>query len=109
MSEHYESEVDFLVGDDYETRYQANLVDAKIEFYNKIEPIKQKFEHLLNEDAICDTPYSTYKLFVKSVEKMKEMAYFDYFDEEGELIEYDFIHTLRELLMDEYGWDIKND
>ena len=110
MSEHYESEVDFLVGDRYETRYQANLVDAKLEFYDNIEPIKQGFEHLLNEDAVCDTPYSNYKLFVDSVEKMKKIAdSYQYVDEDNELIEYNFIKTLRVLLMDEYGWDIKND
>jgi len=101
-----ETNTDFLVGDLHQSRYESNIVQAKVEFYESIEPIKQKFEHLLNEDAVCDTPYSTYKLFVKSVEKMEKMAYFNYYDDEDTLIEYDFIKELRLILLDEYGWEI---
>jgi hypothetical protein len=97
---------DYQIEEDYQTNYEANKMQAKIEFYIAIEPIKQKFEHLLNDDALVDTPYSTYALFVKSVEKMKEMALFDFIDADDNIIEYNLTNDLRIILLDEYGWEL---
>jgi hypothetical protein len=109
MSEHYESEVSFLIADKYESRKQANIVEAKLEFYNKIEPIKQSFEHYITEEAVCDFSYPKMKLFVDSVNKMRDIAdCYQFLDEDNELIEYNFINTLRRLLADEYGWNIRD-
>ena len=97
---------DYRIQEDYQMDYEANKMQAKIEFYEAIEPIKQKFEHLLNDDALGDTPYSTYALFVKSVEKMKEMALFDFIDADDNIFEYDLTNDLRMILLDEYGWEV---
>jgi len=105
-----ETMTDYLVGDLYETNYQSNYDEARDVFLTKIEPIKQKFEHLLNEDAICDAPYSTFKMFVCSVEVMNKMANgFQYIDYDNDTIEYDFSQVLAETLLDEYGWSETND
>ena len=104
-----ETMTDYLVGDLYESRHQDNKVEAKLEFYNKIEKIKQKFEHHITEEAVCDFDYPKMKLFVDSVEKMKGIAEcYQYVDDDNELIEYNFTNTLRNLLMDEYGWNIRD-
>ena len=109
MTLHNDTEVDFLVGDAYQTRHQANKVAAKLEFYNKIELIKQKFEHHITEEPVCDFAYPKMKLFIDSVEKMKKIAdCYQYVDDDNELIEYNFTNTLRRLLEDEYGWNIRD-
>jgi len=109
MSEHYESETDFKIGDDYQTQYESNYDDALIEFRKKIEPIKQKFEHHLTGGlSIADAPFVLFEVFVLSVKKMKSIAdCYQYYDEENSLIEYDFMKELEDSLLDEYGWDIK--
>jgi len=104
-----ETETDFKIGDDYQTAYESNYDDALQEFRSKIEPIKQRFEHLLNDDdVVSEVPFTTFKLFVNSVKKMEEFAYFSYYDDyAADYIEYDFIDELRDSLLDEYNWDIK--
>lgn len=104
-----ETMTDYLVGDLYEARHQASKVDAKLEFYNKIEKIKQRFEHYITEEAVCDFSYPKMKLFVDSVNKMRDIAEcYQYVDDDNELIEYNFINTLRRLMEDEYGWNIRD-
>jgi hypothetical protein len=104
-----ETMTDYLAGDLYEARHQENIVEAKLEFYDKIFKIQQKFEHFITEEAVCDFSYPKMKLFVDSVEKMRDIAdCYQYVDDDNELIEYNFTNTLRNLLMDEYGWNIRD-
>jgi len=97
---------DYLIEDDYSNAYEQNKPQALIEFYEKIEPEKQKFEHFLNDTAVCDTPYMVFQLFTTSVTLMKMMAKYDFYDEDANIIEYNFTKELKMILLDEYGWEI---
>lgn len=96
---------DYREEGDYQTRYEACHPLALAEFKRSIEPIKQSFEHKLNDEAICDADYSTFKLFVNAVEHMFKRSCYNYIDEYNDF-EYDFGGELKAMLLDEYGWKV---
>ena len=92
--------------DDYQSRYEANYLYAKDEWLNKIEPIKQSFEHLLNDTPMCDARLIDIAQIMNGYKKLFDSAYFLYEPDDDIEIEYDFYDELKAILLDEYGWEI---
>ena len=97
---------DYQIQDDYNTSYMANYEYALSEFIEAIEPIKQQFEHYLDETPLCDVDFNILKTLTDSVFSMQEIALYDYEDYQGEIIEYDFTNELKKILLIDYGWEI---
>lgn len=89
----------------YTSRYEANYNDAKNDWLNQIEPIKQSFEHLLNDTPICDVPLKDFAQIMLGYKNLYNSTMFDY-ETDKDLIEYDFLPELKAILLDEYGWEV---
>ncbi len=96
---------DYKIEDHHQTRYEACYDTALNEYWSTIEPIKQKFEHHLNDEPVCDIDFNVFRLFTVCVESMKLKANYTYKDDYDE-VEYDFTKELRAMLLDEYGWEV---
>ena len=101
------TQADYRGAADYETRYESNYIYAKEAWLDKIEPIKQKFEHLIVDEYITDSRIQDLVAIVKGYEKLVMNSY-NFFEDgdEGEMIEYDFLPELKKILKDEYNWEI---
>lgn len=97
---------DYQIQDDYNTSYMANYEYALSEYIKLIEPIKQNFEHYIDETPLCDVDFNILKTLTDEVFTMEALAVYDYKDYQGEIIEYDFTYELKKILLIDYGWEI---
>lgn len=95
---------DYQIEEDYQTRYEACYDTALDEFKTSLEPIKQSFEHYLNETPICDVPLYVIMQMAHSVDEMTKKANFHYEDEHDD-VWYNFESELSDILLDDYGWE----
>jgi len=91
--------------DHWQSRYEACYDTALAEYKDSIELIKQSFEHNLNDTPISEVPFKTIKHMADAVEQMVKKSWYHYVDEYDD-IEYDFESELKDILLDEYGWEI---
>lgn len=88
---------------DYESRYEAHYHYAKQEWLDRIEPIKQKFEHLITDDSISETSIGSIVMIADGYRQLLESCHFEY-DIGSEVIEYYFYDELKEILKNDYNW-----
>ena len=91
--------------DYFESRYEACYDTALDEFKRVIEPIKQSFEHHLDDTPFNEVEWWKMAKIVKAVEKMDKLSWYVYQDDYDN-IEYDFYKELKAMLLDEYGFDL---
>lgn len=96
---------DYQQEEDEANRREACYDTALDEFKAIIEPIKQDFEHYIDDTPINEVAFNVIKLMVMSVTVMTNKAQYHYVDDYDD-IKYDFTDELKDMLLDEYGWKV---